>query len=305
MPVAGEQLIRRIIAWLARGNASPMSWSISTTCRTPSGRGRRRQRPRRPRALLVGAAGRPRQRRPDRARPAHHRSAHAFFIVNGDTLTDLALARRSPKRMPPRALVTMALVPNRDPDHYGGVLLTGDGRVTGFVRRRLGNRRVVPLHRRAGGGASAFAQLPEGEAIASLHGKVYDTWMASRPGSIRGHVCGAAFWDIGTPEDLARPTPRSSVRAGCKLISGGLSSSLAGSLMMALQSAGAIASAACPSPAPTARATAGDRPRFSRRRASHRTRRSRSGSCRDISAGGDRDRAGEAIGPGCRPGRAR
>ncbi len=33
------------------------------------------------------------------------------------------------------ALVTLALVPNREFTRYGGVLLDADGRVTGFARR--------------------------------------------------------------------------------------------------------------------------------------------------------------------------
>ena len=47
-----------------------------------------------------------------------------------------------------------------------------------------------------------FADLKDGEAINSTHG-VYDTLIASQPGSVRGYLCNAAFWDIGTPEDYA------------------------------------------------------------------------------------------------------
>jgi len=51
--------------------------------------------------------------------------------------------------------------------------------------------------------AAVFADLKDGEPINSTHG-VYDTLIASRPGSVRGYLCSASFWDIGTPEDLAR-----------------------------------------------------------------------------------------------------
>jgi hypothetical protein len=33
---------------------------------------------------------------------------------------------------------------------------------------------------------------------------VYDAHIAARPGSIRGYLADAEFWDIGTADDLAR-----------------------------------------------------------------------------------------------------
>ena len=27
--------------------------------------------------------------------------------------------------------------------------------------------------------------------------------ISSKPGSVRGYLCNAAFWDVGTPEDYA------------------------------------------------------------------------------------------------------
>ena len=33
---------------------------------------------------------------------------------------------------------------------------------------------------------------------------MYDKWIATLPGSIRGHICTAAFWDIGTTQDYIR-----------------------------------------------------------------------------------------------------
>ena len=50
--------------------------------------------------------------------------------------------------------------------------------------------------------AEVFADLKDGETVNSTHG-VYDTLIASQPGSVRGYLCGAKFWDIGTPEDYA------------------------------------------------------------------------------------------------------
>jgi hypothetical protein len=50
--------------------------------------------------------------------------------------------------------------------------------------------------------AEAFAGVKDGEVINSV-GAVYEALIASKPGSIRGYLCDAAFWDIGTPEDYA------------------------------------------------------------------------------------------------------
>ena len=46
------------------------------------------------------------------------------------------------------------------------------------------------------------ADLKDGEAVNSTHG-VYDTLIASKPGSVRGYLCNASFWDVGTRDDLA------------------------------------------------------------------------------------------------------
>ena len=82
------------------------------------------------------------------------------------------------------------------------VVMTGDGLVTGFVKRgqtAAGSYHFIGVQVAE---ASVFAGLKDGEPIDSLFG-VYAPLIASAPGSIRGHVCDAAFWDIGTPEDYA------------------------------------------------------------------------------------------------------
>jgi NDP-sugar pyrophosphorylase family protein len=48
--------------------------------------------------------------------------------------------------------------------------------------------------------ASVFAPLPIGQPAGSIGG-VYDALIAERPGAIRGFVCDAAFWDVGTVSD--------------------------------------------------------------------------------------------------------
>ncbi len=59
--------------------------------------------------------------------------------------------------------------------------------------------------------AEAFRPLSAGQPAQSIGG-LYDTLIAARPGSIRGHVSDAALWDIGTPEDYARTSAEFSKR---------------------------------------------------------------------------------------------
>jgi NDP-sugar pyrophosphorylase family protein len=129
--------------------------------------------------------------------------ADAFFLVNGDTLTDLALEPLARAHVDSGALVTMAVVPNVEPERYGGIRLDSDGRVTGFAARgfaAVGSYHFIGIQAVQ---AKTFAALPDHTAINSL-GNVYDKWIATLPGSIRGYVCTAAFWDIGTTQDYIR-----------------------------------------------------------------------------------------------------
>ena len=48
-----------------------------------------------------------------------------------------------------------------------------------------------------------FAPLPAGQPASSIGG-VYDALIASQPGAVRGFVCDAAFWDVGTVADYWR-----------------------------------------------------------------------------------------------------
>jgi len=123
-----------------------------------------------------------------------------FFIVNGDTLTALDLGSLADAHARSQALVTLALVPNRAFERYGGVRLDGDGRVTGFVPRgpqAEGTYHYVGVQVAH---AAAFASIPAGTVARSIGG-IYDTLMASHPGAVRGFVAEAEFWDVGTVAD--------------------------------------------------------------------------------------------------------
>ena len=98
--------------------------------------------------------------------------------------------------------MTIALIPNREPEQYGGALLDADGRITGFVPRGAGTAESYHVIGIQAAQADAFAGLRDGETANSVRG-LYEQLIAARPGSIRGYVCEASFWDIGTPEDYA------------------------------------------------------------------------------------------------------
>src|SRR4051812_30294001 len=130
---------------------------------------------------VLGSAGGPRLALPLLA-------AETFFIVNGDTLTDVDLAGIASAHADSGARVTLALVPNEEFDRYGGVLLDDERRVTGFVRRGPAARGSYHFIGVQVAHASVFAPLVVGEPASSI-GAVYDTLMAARPGSVRGVVC--------------------------------------------------------------------------------------------------------------------
>src|SRR5207302_700123 len=74
---------------------------------------------------VLGSAGGPRLALPLLA-------ADTFFIVNGDTLTDVDPAALYRAHRASGALITLALVPNTSPEQYGGVQLDAGGAVTRF-----------------------------------------------------------------------------------------------------------------------------------------------------------------------------
>ncbi|MCC7415687.1 MAG: NDP-sugar synthase [Acidobacteria bacterium] len=200
MPVAGEPMIRRIIAWLVEHGADELVLNLHHLPHTITrivGDGsdlsatvRYSWEPE-----LLGSAGGPR-----RALPII--GAETFFIVNGDTLADVDLRVLAEAHEASGALVTLALAPNRSPGRYGGVAMEADGRVTGFRRRGVAG----PSFHFVGVqivDAGAFQALPDGRPANSVGG-LYDELIAARPGSLRGVLCDAAFWDVGTPGDYWR-----------------------------------------------------------------------------------------------------
>ena len=200
--VGGVPIVRRIVAWLVREGVTDLVVNLHhrpETIAAVLGDGSdlgARVRYSWEQPAVLGSAGGPRHALPIIG-------AKTFFIVNGDTLTDLPLRGVAEAHAATHAMVTMALIPNREPDKYGGVRMGDDGQISGFVTRgpqAIGSYHFIGVQVAE---TEVFADLKDGEPINSTHG-VYDTLIASHPGSVRGYLCNAAFWDIGTPEDLAR-----------------------------------------------------------------------------------------------------
>ncbi len=145
--------------------------------------------------IVLGSAGGPRLALPILG-------ADPFFIVNGDTLTDVDLSAVAAAHAASGARVTLALVPNREFDRYGGVVVDGD-RVTGFAPRGPQAKGTWHFIGVQVAHASVFAGLPAGRALRSIGG-TYDELVSGRSGAVRAFCCDAQFWDVGTAADYWR-----------------------------------------------------------------------------------------------------
>jgi NDP-sugar pyrophosphorylase family protein len=226
IPVAGEPIIRRIVAWLVSRGVDDLVLNLHhrpETLTAVLGDGRdlgARVRYSWERPRILGSAGGPRLARAIVG-------ADTFLIVNGDTLTDVDLEHLAGMHAASGALVTLALVPNREFLRYGGVQLEADGRVAGFIRRgpsAAGSYHYIGVQVVAG---RVFDGIQSGEAASSIGG-VYDALIASQPGSVRGVVSDATFHDVGTPGDYWRTSHAFAAASGSTSSAGIESSSSVG-----------------------------------------------------------------------------
>jgi NDP-sugar pyrophosphorylase family protein len=199
IPVAGEPLARRIVRWLVTNGVTELVANLHHLPATMTAAlgdcsdlgARLRYSWEQP--TILGSAGGPR----------HALSivgADTFFVVNGDVLVDVDLSAVAAAHASSGALATLALVPNREPLRYGGVLLDDGGVVRGFVKggpEAAGSFHFTGVQVVE---AAGFNSLSDGRPANSIGG-VYDELIASRPGSIRGLVSEAVFHDIGTVAD--------------------------------------------------------------------------------------------------------
>ena len=197
LPVAGVPLAGRILRWLAGAgvrravlNLHHLPDTIVAAVGDGSGFGVEVQYSRE--RILLGSAGGP-------ARALPLIAADRFLLVNGDSLTNLDLAAFAAAHRASGAAVTLALVPNPDPLHYGGVVVDGEGRITGFTAPGPANE----------GWHFIGIQAVEARVVAALDpdqpsdtvGAVYRGMTAREPGAIRAFVSEATFADIGTAAD--------------------------------------------------------------------------------------------------------
>jgi mannose-1-phosphate guanylyltransferase len=202
IPIAGEPIIRRIIRWLVGqgvtdlvinlhylphtvtgvvGDGSDLGAAVRYSWEHPE---------------ILGSGGGPRQ-------ALDILDDGIFLIVNGDTLTDLDIGRLVGAHRATDALVTLALVRNREPGKYGGVVMRDDGSIAGFVSSREARGDSYHFIGVQVARAEAFGQLPAGRPAQSIGG-LYDALIAARRGAVRGMVSDAEFLDIGTIEDYRR-----------------------------------------------------------------------------------------------------
>ena len=195
VPVAGTPLIMRVLSWLGTQGVGSAVLNLHhkpetiTRCvghGTESGiTVRYSWEP-----TILGTAGGPR-----RAVPL---LGQRFFIINGDTLTDVDLRAMTAAHEASAAEVTLAVTANPAPHRYGGAVVDRDG----WVQRFAGPGRDAGAHFVGVQlvEASVFAALTDGEPAASIGG-VYDTLAADHPHAVKAHWVSTAFHDVGTPAD--------------------------------------------------------------------------------------------------------
>jgi NDP-sugar pyrophosphorylase family protein len=122
-----------------------------------------------------------------------------FFIINGDTLTNVDLHALADNHRDTGALVTIAVVPNERPDRYGGLIVDSTGRFHSVVPKgsHVRSYHVVGVQIAQ---PSAFARLPLNQPADSI-GSLYKELVKENLGHVRAFLCTADFWDVGTPAD--------------------------------------------------------------------------------------------------------
>jgi NDP-sugar pyrophosphorylase family protein len=205
VPVNGETLARRAVRWLASHGVGDLVLNLHHLPATVAGSVgdgsdlgvRVRYSWEDP---VLGSAGGPRHALPLLTDPASRTPRPGtFFIVNGDTLTNVDLASVLDRHVESGARVTMSLIPNPRPEKYGGVLVSEDGYVTGFTR--AGSTR--PSFHFIGvqvAEAGVFERLEDGVPWESVN-TLYPRLIAEAPRSVGAFVSEASFHDIGTPAD--------------------------------------------------------------------------------------------------------
>jgi NDP-sugar pyrophosphorylase family protein len=197
VPLAGEPLVRRIIRYASAQGIRDFVLNLhylpeTITAQVGDGRDlgvRVRYSFESP---VLGSAGGPRKALsllPD----------DDFFIINGDTLTNVDLQAVAANHRETGALVTIAVIPNRFPDRYSGLVVDSTGRFHSVVAKgsRVRSYHVVGVQMAH---PTAFARLPLNEPAESI-GRLYQDLVKENPGHVRAFLCETEFLDVGTPAD--------------------------------------------------------------------------------------------------------
>jgi mannose-1-phosphate guanylyltransferase len=206
LPVAGVPLAVRILRWLAASgvreavlNLHYRPETIAREVGDGAGTGLRvRYSWEQP---LLGSAGGPR-------RALSILDADRFFLINGDTLTDVPLETVASAHDRSGALVTLALIPNPRPNHYGGVIVE-EGFVRAFTNPEPREPQEPSFHFIGVQVVEAhvFAAVPNDRPSSSV-GWLYPSLIEARPDAVGAFVCDASFDDIGTPADYLETSLR-------------------------------------------------------------------------------------------------
>jgi NDP-sugar pyrophosphorylase family protein len=197
LPVAGEPLVRRILKRLAHAgvedvvlNLHHLPHTLTTLVGNGADLGLRVRYSWE--TEILGTAGGPRHALPLLDAPT-------FLIANGDTLTDIDIQALVDSHRASGALVTMAAIPNTQPDKYRGLVTDDRGILTGYAPPGSG----VPSYHFVGlqvAEAEVFASLPDNAACETVDG-LYPPLIGAGDGSLRVFVSSGECLDIGTPAD--------------------------------------------------------------------------------------------------------
>ena len=197
VPVAGEPLIRRILQYASDYGVREAVLNLhylpeTVTAQVGDGSDCDLRVRYSFESSILGSAGGPRKALA--LLPDEH-----FFIINGDTLTNVDLSALADHHRQTGALVTIAVIPNQWPDRYGGIIVDSIGRFHSVVPRASSVRsyHVVGVQMAH---PSAFANLPLDEPAESIGG-LYRSLVAHNLGAVRAFLCTADFLDVGTPSD--------------------------------------------------------------------------------------------------------
>jgi mannose-1-phosphate guanylyltransferase len=199
VPMAGKTLVERVLGWLRREgiddvvlNLHHRPESITAVVGDGSDLGLRVRYSWEP--VLLGSAGGPKL-----ALTLWPSLTGECLIINGDTLTDLALAPLIDAHRMSGARATLAVVRNVRPDHYNGIRANAERVVTEFVAKgHTGETwHFVGVQVVA---ADVFNRVPAGEPAETVAG-LYRDLVRESPGSVRVWPVDALFLDVGTPAD--------------------------------------------------------------------------------------------------------